>query len=423
MAHMIEEEDIEVRPDRRCGARLGPVWPSRFPCAPGYPFVMVRKEQKDHGTGKLIEGSLEKGRRCWWWRTWSPRPGRPSTPSRCCARPERRSTTCLSVVDREEGGREKLEAMSAKLHALVTASEVLGNVNAAGPEVPPVLPLPRTGQGGRSERRPQLQGGLRGRGAGGQGGPDRDSRSWAGRQDAGRAPGRERPAPESVMITNTVKCRPPDNRRPTAEEMTGLPSLSGGGAAGQGASCVALGLTASEDLLGRKMVMKDEANQVVPGGDRRKRRSTVMVTYHPSACIYQPDGQGRPAPSAQGSLGHGRCEITRAETLLEKEPDVLLAVLPGGQFHLADPLAVVDRDLQAADLAEGLDLDLLGHGHAIVPQVHLVQYVPPEHPHAALRILDLHAEEQVHGHGQSVVAEVMLGRSWPPAPAWRSGWW
>ena len=32
----------------------------------------------------------------------------------------------LSVVDREEGGREKLESMSTKLHALVTASDVLG---------------------------------------------------------------------------------------------------------------------------------------------------------------------------------------------------------------------------------------------------------------------------------------------------------
>ena len=32
----------------------------------------------------------------------------------------------LSVVDREEGGRQKLESMSTKLHALVTASDVLG---------------------------------------------------------------------------------------------------------------------------------------------------------------------------------------------------------------------------------------------------------------------------------------------------------
>ena len=33
----------------------------------------------------------------------------------------------LSVVDREEGGREKLESMSTKLHALVTATDVLGS--------------------------------------------------------------------------------------------------------------------------------------------------------------------------------------------------------------------------------------------------------------------------------------------------------
>jgi uracil-DNA glycosylase family 4 len=91
---------------------------------------------------------------------------------------------------------------------------------------------------------------------------------------------------QAVMITNTVKCRPPKNRRPSAEEMQACrPYLD---EELQGKDFVlALGLSAAEDLLGRKLVMKEVANlpfEIEVNG----HILTVMVTYHPSACIYRP---------------------------------------------------------------------------------------------------------------------------------------
>jgi len=88
----------------------------------------------------------------------------------------------------------------------------------------------------------------------------------------------------SIMITNTVKCRPPANRRPTQEEtMACSPYLE----------CelrdrqlvVALGKTAAESLLQTKLTLKDCANQtfslMVNG-----QKIDLIPTYHPSACLF-----------------------------------------------------------------------------------------------------------------------------------------
>jgi uracil-DNA glycosylase len=90
----------------------------------------------------------------------------------------------------------------------------------------------------------------------------------------------------SVMITNTVKCRPPENRRPTAEEMMACRPYLEDELEGK-EFVLALGLSAAEDLLGHKMVMKDVANKVFEMEVRGKPMK-IMVTYHPSACIYRP---------------------------------------------------------------------------------------------------------------------------------------
>lgn len=89
---------------------------------------------------------------------------------------------------------------------------------------------------------------------------------------------------EAIMITNTVKCRPPGNRRPTDDEVAACyPYLE----------CelhdrqliVALGKTAAEGLLMRKVTLKECANrpfQAVING----QRIDLIPTYHPSACLY-----------------------------------------------------------------------------------------------------------------------------------------
>jgi len=89
-----------------------------------------------------------------------------------------------------------------------------------------------------------------------------------------------------VMITNTVKCRPPGNRRPKADEMAACRPYLQEELRGK-RFVLALGLSAAEDLLGKKMVMKEVCNRPVRA-DLGDGELTIMVTYHPSACIYRP---------------------------------------------------------------------------------------------------------------------------------------
>jgi uracil-DNA glycosylase len=91
---------------------------------------------------------------------------------------------------------------------------------------------------------------------------------------------------ETVFITNTVKCRPPDNRPPTQEEMEAcLPCLES--ELKDRKVVVTLGRSAGRDLLRRDVVMKDEANH--PQRITIKGCEIVLIpTYHPAASFYNP---------------------------------------------------------------------------------------------------------------------------------------
>ena len=87
-----------------------------------------------------------------------------------------------------------------------------------------------------------------------------------------------------VVITNTVKCRPPKNRDPTKEEMEACRifldyELS------QARLVIGLGKSACRNLLGYDGRMADIVNKrtfiTVDGKD-----IPFIPTYHPSACIY-----------------------------------------------------------------------------------------------------------------------------------------
>jgi uracil-DNA glycosylase len=115
---------------------------------------------------------------------------------------------------------------------------------------------------------------------------------------------------ESIMITNTVKCRPPNNRRPTKEEVGCCRPYLEEDLDGR-CLIVALGITAAEGLLGRKVSLKVDANKVfqVPLG---KETISVMPTYHPSACFYN-------RTACEGlregiALAMDRCGFTRTHT-------------------------------------------------------------------------------------------------------------
>jgi uracil-DNA glycosylase family 4 len=87
-----------------------------------------------------------------------------------------------------------------------------------------------------------------------------------------------------LLITNTVRCRPPKNRRPEDDEIVScrpylLEELRGR------RLVMPLGATATGNLLGVKVKMSEEANHLreveIDG-----IMVTVLPTYHPSACIY-----------------------------------------------------------------------------------------------------------------------------------------
>ncbi len=89
-----------------------------------------------------------------------------------------------------------------------------------------------------------------------------------------------------VRITNCVRCRPPENRDPTAEELSNCRGyLDAEIAAVDPELVVTLGKVPSEHLLGRSVAVTNEAGTVdeytVDGTPRR-----VLLSVHPAATLY-----------------------------------------------------------------------------------------------------------------------------------------
>lgn len=95
-------------------------------------------------------------------------------------------------------------------------------------------------------------------------------------------------ARSDVRITNCVRCRPPENRDPTADELESCrPYLHREIDAVDPAVVVALGKVPSEHLLGRSVGVTAEAGSVndvrIAGTTRR-----LVVCVHPAATLYDP---------------------------------------------------------------------------------------------------------------------------------------
>ena len=91
-----------------------------------------------------------------------------------------------------------------------------------------------------------------------------------------------------VRITNCVRCRPPENRDPTGEELENCRDhLKAEIDAVDPAVLVTLGKVPSEHLLGRSVGVTSEAGSVydarIGGGTRR-----LLVCVHPAATLYDP---------------------------------------------------------------------------------------------------------------------------------------
>src|SRR5262249_26290062 len=105
-----------------------------------------------------------------------------------------------------------------------------------------------------------------------------------------------------------------------------------------------------------------------------------------------------------------RLRLREPEPLLEQEAHVAVAVLPRGELHVAHADAVLDGHFEApqARLRERLDLDLLRERHAVAGELELREDLLLEDPHAGLRVLHLHDEEDAAGRREHPVAQLVL---------------
>ena len=102
-------------------------------------------------------------------------------------------------------------------------------------------------------------------------------------------------------------------------------------------------------------------------------------------------------------------EVEPARAVEQHELHVAPRVAEAVQLRLADARVVVDRDLAHAELAaERLEHHLRGELHPGRVQVERRERVAAHRPHAAVRVGDLDAEEDVQEPGEDRVADVAV---------------
>ncbi len=123
---MAAEMSSFKRPNRIAGVVLGSVpLAVALSLRTGIPFVMVRKERKEHGTAKLVEGVLNEGERVLVVEDVVTSAGSSADAITTLRASGAIVEEVLVVIDRQEGGRERLEQMGVKLIPLLTAEDVL----------------------------------------------------------------------------------------------------------------------------------------------------------------------------------------------------------------------------------------------------------------------------------------------------------
>ena len=91
---------------------------------PGLPYLIVRKEAKDYGTAKRIEGVFSPDSGCAWSRTWSLRAARCSTRWPALRAAGLDVSAAICVVDRLEGGAEAIAAAGVRFVPLYTVADL-----------------------------------------------------------------------------------------------------------------------------------------------------------------------------------------------------------------------------------------------------------------------------------------------------------
>ncbi|MCQ2084999.1 MAG: orotate phosphoribosyltransferase [archaeon] len=124
MAAKIKE--MGLKPKRVGGVVLGAIpLATALSLETGIPLLMVRKEKKDHGTGKLVEGDFEKGDEVLMVEDVVTTAGSCIKAINGLREEGVIINRIFSVIDREGGGKENLAEIGVELSALVKGSDLL----------------------------------------------------------------------------------------------------------------------------------------------------------------------------------------------------------------------------------------------------------------------------------------------------------
>jgi orotate phosphoribosyltransferase len=123
MAERMRQEGI--KPQVIAGVVLGSIpLVTALSLETGIPFVMIRKEKKEHGTSKLIEGVLPAGARTLVVEDVITSAGSALFAVDLLRQAGAEVDTVLSVIDRESGGPQALQAKDVRLVPLLRASQI-----------------------------------------------------------------------------------------------------------------------------------------------------------------------------------------------------------------------------------------------------------------------------------------------------------
>ena len=90
-----------------------------------HPMIMSRKEVKDYGTKKLIEGKFEKGQTCLIIEDVVTAGNSIMETVASLRKQDLEINDAVVLLDREQGGKEKLKENSIELHALISIFDLL----------------------------------------------------------------------------------------------------------------------------------------------------------------------------------------------------------------------------------------------------------------------------------------------------------
>ena len=124
MSIKLKESNLKI--DRIAGVVLGSVpLAAALSLETNIPYIMIRKEKKDHGTGKLIEGELNNGENVLVVEDVITSAGSSINAINTIRENGGVVENVFSVIDREAGGSDNLKNIGVKLTPLVKASELL----------------------------------------------------------------------------------------------------------------------------------------------------------------------------------------------------------------------------------------------------------------------------------------------------------